>query len=105
MTQMTVVGVLSAAVAVAGFAAGGAASAQDAGGRRDGDYAYQKICRYCHEGGVGPVLMGRELDPDYVRRVVRNGLRAMPAFLPSEIDDAALDELANNIHAGGEGGK
>ncbi len=105
MTQMKIVSVLSGAVLLAGFAVAGAASAQDAGGQRDENYAYQKVCQYCHESGVGPALMGRELDPDYVRHVVRNGLRAMPAFLPSEIDDAALDELANNIHAGREGRK
>ncbi|NMG53838.1 c-type cytochrome [Aromatoleum aromaticum] len=75
-------------------AAGSAQAAQWA----DGAEVYQKVCRYCHEANVGPALKGRELPAEYVQRVVRMGNRAMPAFRPSEIDDALLAEVARLIN-------
>lgn len=63
----------------------------------DGIRVYDKVCRYCHDAGVGPVIKGRQLPPEYVKRVVRFGNRAMPAFRPTEIDDAALTEVARLI--------
>jgi 4-cresol dehydrogenase (hydroxylating) cytochrome subunit len=47
---------------------------------KDGPEVYAKVCAYCHEQGVGPVLRSRALPPVYIRTVVRNGNRAMPAF-------------------------
>lgn len=64
---------------------------------RDGAEVYSKVCGYCHEGQVGPRILGRELPPEYTRGVVRNGNRAMPAFRPSEIDDESLAKLAEYI--------
>ncbi|NMG44273.1 4-cresol dehydrogenase, partial [Aromatoleum toluvorans] len=61
---------------------------------------YEKVCRYCHEANVGPVLKGRALPEEYIRRVVRLGNRAMPAFRPSEIDDATLADVARRVSAG-----
>lgn len=66
---------------------------------RDGAHVYEKVCRYCHEANVGPVLQGRSLPTEYIQRVVRHGNRAMPAFRPSEIDDAALADVARLINA------
>lgn len=63
----------------------------------DGIRVYDKVCRYCHEAGVGPVIKGRQLPPEYVKRVVRFGNRAMPSFRPTEIDDAALAAVATLI--------
>lgn len=63
----------------------------------DGVRVYDKVCRYCHETGVGPVLKGRQLPPEYVQRVVRLGNRAMPSFRATEIDDANLAEVAKLI--------
>jgi mono/diheme cytochrome c family protein len=63
----------------------------------DGLRVYEKVCRHCHEAGVGPVLKGRKLPPEYIQRMVRSGNRAMPAFRPSEIDEAALLELGKLI--------
>ncbi|NMG74101.1 c-type cytochrome [Aromatoleum diolicum] len=73
-------------------AAGGAQAAW-----RDGGEAYEKVCRYCHEANVGPVLKGRALPAEYIQRVVRMGNRAMPAFRRSEIDDATLADVARRI--------
>lgn len=64
---------------------------------RDGAEVYVKVCGYCHEGQVGPRILGRELPSAYTRSVVRNGNRAMPAFRPSEIDDESLAKLAEFI--------
>lgn len=64
---------------------------------RDGAEIYSKVCSYCHEGQVGPRLFGRELPPEYIRAIVRNGNRAMPPFRSSEIDDESLAKLAEYI--------
>ncbi len=63
----------------------------------DGVQVYDKVCRYCHETGVGPVIKGRQLPPEYVQRIVRLGNRAMPSFRATEIDDASLADVARRI--------
>ena len=82
--------------AVAAVVTAGAAQAE----WRDGGEVYDKVCGYCHEANVGPVLKGRALPEEYVRRVVRLGNRAMPAFRQSEIDDEALAEVARLVSTG-----
>ncbi|AYH44788.1 cytochrome c [Azoarcus sp. DN11] len=82
--------------AIAALVAGGGAQAA----WRDGGEVYEKVCRYCHEANVGPVLKGRALPEEYIRRVVRMGNRAMPAFRPSEIDDATLADVARRVSTG-----
>ena len=79
---------------VAGLAAAGGVQAA----WRDGGEVYDKVCGYCHEANVGPQLKGRALPEEYVRRVVRMGNRAMPAFRPTEIDDATLADVARRIN-------
>jgi mono/diheme cytochrome c family protein len=64
---------------------------------KDGSEIYSKICAYCHEDRVGPPIRNRELPPEYIQIVVRNGGRAMPAFRSSEIDDESLAKLAEFI--------
>ena len=64
---------------------------------KDGAEVYTKICALCHETSVGPTLRGRELDPLYIRLIVRNGSRAMPAFRASEIDDHSLEKLSEYV--------
>lgn len=61
---------------------------------KDGAEVYTKVCALCHDAKVGPVLLGRDLDPLYIKLMVRNGSRAMPAFRAAEIDDASLEKLA-----------
>lgn len=68
-----------------------------AGQWRDGGQVYEKICQHCHEAGVGPTIKGRQLPTQYIEHVVRFGNRAMPSFRPSEIDAAALSDLARLI--------
>lgn len=62
---------------------------------KDGEEIYTKICAYCHEAQVGPQIRNRELPLEYIRAIVRNGSRAMPAFRTSEIDDESLAKLAD----------
>jgi mono/diheme cytochrome c family protein len=64
---------------------------------KDGREVYAKVCAYCHEQGVGPVIRGRALPSVYVRTIVRNGSRAMPSFRAAEIDDESLEKLAEYI--------
>ena len=68
----------------------GLAFADGDGVWKSGENVYQKICGHCHEAKVGPVITGRQLPPEYITAVVRNGFRAMPAFPASFIDDKAL---------------
>ena len=63
----------------------------------DGRKAYEAICRHCHEVGVGPELRGRQLPPVYTNLFVRRGMRAMPSFPRSFIDDATLQQLGEFI--------
>jgi len=61
---------------------------------RDGEQVYARLCSYCHETNVGPVLKGRDLPPAYFVAITRNGFRAMPAFREAEIDNSSLQSLA-----------
>lgn len=67
---------------------------------RDGAQVFEKVCGHCHEAGVGPVITGRNLPTEYIQRVVRYGNRAMPAFRQTEIDDAALADVARLVSTG-----
>ena len=87
-----------AAAMMADIACATAETHADKGFRwRDGAEVYSKVCGYCHGGQVGPRILGRELPPEYIRAIVRNGSRAMPPFRPSEIDDESLAKLAEYI--------
>lgn len=92
-------------IAAAALAAAGHATADSTGRWRNGQEAYQKVCAYCHEANVGPVLTGRNLPPAYIVALVRAGNRAMPAFRPSEIDDEMLNSLARIIAASPSGAR
>ena len=58
------------------------------------DRTYAKVCGFCHDAGVGPAILGRELPVAYIDNVVRHGFRAMPSFRSTEIDNAALASVA-----------
>jgi mono/diheme cytochrome c family protein len=64
---------------------------------KSGEDIYAKVCGYCHETGVGPVIKGRQLPAEYISMWVRRGPGAMPAFSVSFIDDKALQDLANYL--------
>lgn len=72
-----------------------------------GQTLYQAQCGVCHAGaGTGAVMLGLRLGKDrailtertdlnaaYVRSVVRNGLRSMPALTRVDVSDAQLNEI------------
>ena len=74
---------------------------------------YGKWCSDCHStaGGPGSVALQRkyqgavpaileqrtDLNPDYVRLVVRKGMSFMPSFRKTEISDAELTLLADYL--------
>lgn len=64
-----------------------------------GKNLYDKVCGHCHKPavGVGTLLEGRELPPEYIKAIVRNGFNGMPAFPASYIDDAALEQVAKYL--------
>lgn len=86
-------------IASVALATAGHAAADSTGRWQNGQEAYRKVCAYCHEANVGPVLTGRNLPPAYLTTIVRMGNRAMPAFRPSEINDEVLNSLAQFISA------
>lgn len=63
-----------------------------------GQEAYSKVCGFCHDRGIGPVIKGLGKNPDLIRPVVRSGNQVMPAFRQSEIDDATLAKIIKYIH-------
>ncbi|WXL25481.1 cytochrome c [Ectopseudomonas mendocina] len=73
------------------------ASADGDGVWKGGANVYAKVCGHCHDAGVGPVIKGRQLPPEYIQAIVRNGFRAMPAFTASYIDDKSLQQVAEYI--------
>ena len=80
-------------VAITGAAAGASqARAQAAGQWQSPAQVYQKVCAYCHETGVGPHIRGL-FPAKFYAQVVRHGMAAMPAFRPTDIDDATLQKL------------
>ena len=68
--------------------------AQAAGQWKDPTHVYAKICSNCHDGPVAPRLKGRKLEVDYIQQTVRHGLKAMPAFRVTDVDDPMLAQLA-----------
>jgi mono/diheme cytochrome c family protein len=60
---------------------------------------YAKTCGYCHGKNIGPVIRGRGLPADAIKRQVRHGQNGMPAFRPTEITNSELDALAKWISA------
>lgn len=86
-----------------------AASAQPVPGK----LAFDRWCAECHAAGIGhpgsqqlerlrgaklALLESRpDLEPAFIRQVVRHGQNAMPAYRPSEIDDATLEQIAQYL--------
>lgn len=82
-----------------------AVHAQNSAQQLNGQNTYNKICAYCHDAGVAPVLTGRQLPPEYVRTIVRIGNRAMPSFRESEISDEVLKQIAQLINSSASSAK
>lgn len=79
-----------------------------------GERLFGQKCAFCHVGkNTGTTMLKKRLDksqpaelhkrmdlePDYVRTVVRNGLVNMPALNRAELSDADLDAIANWLGA------
>jgi mono/diheme cytochrome c family protein len=78
-----------------------------------GPEVFERHCVHCHGPGneaVGTLQLARtrgqdkallterkDLPPEYIRIVVRHGLRAMPAFVPSDLTDAQLQALTEYL--------
>lgn len=88
---------LSACFALPFILLAGNAAADGDGVWKGGENVYAKVCGHCHEKQVGPQITGRQLPPQYITAIVRNGFRAMPAFPASFIDDNSLQQVAEYI--------
>jgi len=104
-----------AALAVTAVLFGAAALAQGFAPAEpsNGKAAFDRWCAECHAAGIGhpgtqqlerirgeklSLLESRkDLEPAYIRYIVRHGQNAMPAYRPSEISDANLELIANYI--------
>jgi mono/diheme cytochrome c family protein len=78
-----------------------------------GKATFDRHCAHCHGPGdeaVGTVHLARtrgdsfallterdDLVAPYIEFVVRNGLRSMPSFLPSDLTEAQLDALTKYL--------
>ena len=78
-----------------------------------GKLLFDRWCAECHAPGHGhpgtqqlgltrgaklAVLEQRsDLSTEYIRYVVRNGLNAMPPYRPSELPDAALEQISTYL--------
>lgn len=91
------IGLASAAALLGSGALIAAQRLEEPLGERPPEVVYTKTCGYCHGRNVGPVILGRHLDPATVRMMVRRGPNGMPAFRPTEVTDAELTALADWI--------
>jgi mono/diheme cytochrome c family protein len=100
-----------AGLALAGLTMGTAQATGPSDPYAPGRAVYTKWCAPCHDPGVihpgtnaltvkyqgvksGVLLEWKDLPPELVRHLVRNGISVMPQFRKTEISDADLDALA-----------
>lgn len=81
------------------------------GSQDEGERLFGQECAFCHVGSsTGTMMLGRrlgkeqaelvkrtDLDPDFVKGAVRNGLMNMPPFSRVELTDAELDKIATYL--------
>jgi mono/diheme cytochrome c family protein len=82
--------------------------------QRNGKALFEATCIYCHNArGFATerlrtrlpedrsVLTERkDLDPAYIRTVVRNGLASMPAYTPTDLNEAQIQAIAAYLTRG-----
>lgn len=75
---------------------------------REPQQIFENTCARCHTGdkAIGPPITMKfpesvhKARGDYMRKIVRNGRAAMPAFRHAEISDAELDALLKSLMSG-----
>lgn len=103
------IALLAAAASLALFAAARPASAAELTGQE----VFDRHCVHCHgpsNEAVGTLQLARtrgqdkallternDLPPEYIRMIVRQGLKAMPPFVPSDLNDAQLKALTEYL--------
>jgi len=105
---------MSAARTTIAFTALLGAALSAAGAEPDGKEVFDRHCIHCHGPGSEPGTLqlartrGEErallterndLAPEYIQAVVRNGLKSMPPFVPSDLTDAQLEALVQYLTA------
>lgn len=93
----SVAAALLAAPLAALLLAAGPVRAQSAGEWRGPAHLWHALCGYCHGAGVGLQLLGAHRPAELIATITRSGLRAMPAFAPTQISDEELTALAEWI--------
>lgn len=73
--------------------------AESAGQWQSGKQIYEQVCSHCHETLVAPKILGRKMAQDYVAFVVQRGLRAMPAFRPTDFNAQDMAKLTAFIQS------
>jgi (+)-pinoresinol hydroxylase len=87
--------------------------AADGGANHVGHAVFKRHCSHCHAPGIdhpGTMLLSvtrgeafsvleqrNDLTAEYVRRVVREGLKTMPAFKPTTLTNEELEALADYL--------
>lgn len=94
LTQLCGAGLLATAAL---YPSQASAQVSASGEWRDAKRMFTQTCALCHGTGVGPEIRGRQLPPEYISYVVMNGLRAMPAFRPTDFSAAELAILAKFV--------
>jgi mono/diheme cytochrome c family protein len=92
-------GLAAGAALLVGGVAFGAQKLGQVESERAPDALYAKTCGYCHGKNIGPVIRGRALPAEAIKRQVRHGQNGMPSFRPTEITNSELDALAKWITA------
>ena len=86
----------------------GAAESSLTAEQQQGKALYEATCNYCHNArGFATerlrtrlsedrsILVDRtDLDPTYIRTIVRNGLASMPAYTPTDLNEAQIKSIA-----------
>lgn len=96
------------------FALAGIAAVADAADpsltaeQQQGKALYEATCNYCHNARgfaterlrtrlpeASSILVDRtDLDPTYIRTIVRNGLASMPAYTPTDLNEAQIKTIS-----------
>jgi mono/diheme cytochrome c family protein len=76
--------------------------------QQQGKALFEATCVYCHNArGFGTerlrtrlpedrsiITERTDLDPAYIRTIVRNGLASMPAYTPTDLDESQIKAIA-----------